>query len=114
LAKAKFLLNTSNFEGFSNTFLEAWAVGTPVLSTVNVNPDSIISNHTLGIVYNEVFDLCRQHATLSRELYQLMSGNARQYVAHYHGYRIVTRQLLNYLSKTDKPITSSTYLNAPA
>jgi glycosyltransferase involved in cell wall biosynthesis len=114
LAKAKFLLNTSRFEGFSNTFLEAWSVGTPILSTVNVNPDSIISNHKLGIVYTDVFDLCRQHATVSRELYQLMTENARQYVAHYHGYRIVTQQLLNYLSKTDKPITSSTFLNVPA
>jgi len=114
LAKAKFLLNTSRFEGFSNTFLEAWAVGTPVLSTVNVNPDSIISNHKLGIVYNDVFDLCKQYTTLPRELYQLMSENARQYVAHYHGYRIVTKQLLSYLSKTDKPITSKTFLNAPA
>ncbi|OQP52843.1 group 1 glycosyl transferase [Niastella yeongjuensis] len=114
LAKAKFLLNTSRFEGFSNTFLESWAVGTPVMSTVNVNPDSIISNHQLGIVYTDVFDLSRQHATLTKEQYQLMSENARQYVTHYHGYRIVTQQLLTYLSKTDKPITSSSYLNAPA
>jgi glycosyltransferase involved in cell wall biosynthesis len=114
LAKAKFLLNTSRFEGFSNTFLESWSVGTPVLSTINVNPDSIISNHELGIVYNDVFDLCSKHASLTPELYQLMAENGRQYVAHYHDYRIVTRQLLKYLSKTDKPITSSTYFNAPA
>ena len=114
LSKAKFLLNTSHFEGFSNTFLEAWSVGTPILSTINVNPDSIISNHTLGLVYNDVFDLCKQHAAVTPELYRLMSDNSRQYVSNYHGYRLVARQLLRYLSITDKTITSNTYMNAPA
>jgi glycosyltransferase involved in cell wall biosynthesis len=114
LAKAKFLLNTSRYEGFSNTFLESWSVGTPVISTVNVNPDSIISNHELGIVYKDVFDLCNKYASVTPQLYELMAENGRQYVAHYHDYRIVARLLLKYLSKTDKRITSSAYFNAPA
>ena len=105
LANVRFLLNTSHFEGFSNTFLEALAVGTPILSSVNVNPDSIISKNNLGIVYNDVFDLCTQHASVTPELYQLMSENARKYVTRNHGYRFVTRKLLKYLAETDHIIS---------
>lgn len=101
LANVKFLLNTSHFEGFSNTFLEALAVGTPILSSVNVNPDSIISKNNLGIVYNDVFDLCTQYASITPELYQLMSVNAKEYVMRNHGYRFITRKLLRYLAETD-------------
>jgi glycosyltransferase involved in cell wall biosynthesis len=102
IANAKFLLNTSRYEGFSNTFLEALSVGTPVLSGVQVNPDSIISKFNLGIIYNDVFELCKQYASVTPELYQLMSNNARSYVAHYHGYRLLARNLLRYLSECDK------------
>lgn len=105
LANARFLLNTSHYEGFSNTFLEALAVGTPVISGVNVNPDSIISKNDLGIIYDDVFDLCKQYAALTPELYQLMSTNARDYVSLNHNYRLVSRKLLRYLSVTDKIIT---------
>jgi glycosyltransferase involved in cell wall biosynthesis len=107
LANARFLLNTSHHEGFSNTFLEAWSVGTPVISGVQVNPDSIISKYDLGIVYNDVFDLCKQYASVTPELYQLLSGNAREYVAHHHGYRLLTEKLLRYLSATDHIISGS-------
>ncbi|WP_394334865.1 hypothetical protein [Aquiflexum balticum] len=33
LNQAKFLLSTSRYEGFSNTFHESMIVGTPILTT---------------------------------------------------------------------------------
>ena len=41
------LLCTSDYEGFPNTFLEAWSFGTPVVSMVD--PDSLLSTRGLGI-----------------------------------------------------------------
>ncbi|MCS3802211.1 glycosyltransferase family 4 protein [Niastella sp. OAS944] len=104
LAKARFLLNTSMYEGFSNTFLESLAVGTPIITASHINPDSIISNHNLGIIYNDVPDLCKQYASLTPEQYQQMSDNAREYVTRNHGYRVLAQRLLRYLSETDNII----------
>lgn len=53
LENSKVLLNTSILEGFSNTFLEAWSVGTPVVTTKNVNPDNIIEKYGLGVVASD-------------------------------------------------------------
>src|SRR5262249_6129481 len=38
----------SHYEGFSNVFLEALVVGTPVVTRRAVDPDSIVSCHALG------------------------------------------------------------------
>lgn len=48
LSEATMLLCTSDFEGFSNVFLEALAVGTPVVTRRQVDPDSIVARHSLG------------------------------------------------------------------
>lgn len=48
LQNAHALLSTSRFEGFPNTYLEAWAVGTPVVSLRNADPDGTVERNQLG------------------------------------------------------------------
>lgn len=50
LSGAVALLSTADFEGFSNTFLEAFSVGTPLVLRSSVDPDSIVSRNRLGLV----------------------------------------------------------------
>jgi len=47
LAESHILINTSKWEGFTNTFIQAWMRKVPVVS-LNVNPDNIFDNQKLG------------------------------------------------------------------
>ncbi len=62
LSEARILVCTSSSEGFSNTFVEAWMHGVPVLS-LTVDPDGIIRRSRLGCVSqtleNMVLDINR-------------------------------------------------------
>jgi len=51
ISQAKVLINTSDFEGFPNVFLEAWSFGVPVVS-LNVDPGGVIQENHLGVVCN--------------------------------------------------------------
>jgi glycosyltransferase involved in cell wall biosynthesis len=98
LAKAKFLLNTSHYEGFSNTFLEAMSVGTPILTSDKVNPDAIISKYNLGIVYRDAADLQQQHQAITPQVYQDLSGNVITYVLEHHHYKTLAGKLISLLN----------------
>lgn len=102
LAKAKYLLNTSHYEGFSNTFLEAMSVGTPIISSDRVNPDGFISENNLGIVYKDLDDLVHQYRTVSADMYTRMSANALGYVVEHHDHEALANKLLYFLEESKK------------
>jgi glycosyltransferase involved in cell wall biosynthesis len=98
LNEAKFLLNTSRFEGFSNTFLESMIVGTPILTTAAVNPDEIISGNGLGYIYKDASDLKGILEGIKIRDYRERSDNCINYVIENHDHLILGKRLLNILA----------------
>ena len=82
--KAKVLCCTSDYEGFPNTFLEAWSHSLPIVSTFD--PDSVIADHGLGIVAKDVSGLVAGIRGLldSPERWGKASQTARHYYLEHH------------------------------
>ena len=82
---ASILINTSNFEGFSNTFLQAWMAHTPVIS-LNVNPDEIICRYKLGFHSKTFEQMVKDVKTLLEDggLREKMGENGKIYVEQEH------------------------------
>ncbi|MGE0480120.1 MAG: glycosyltransferase family 4 protein [Phycisphaerae bacterium] len=81
---ADLLVCTSHWEGFPNTFLEAWSRGAPVASTVD--PDGVIQRHGLGVVADSPAELEERCDHLLRDAarYRAMSLRCQAYVAEHH------------------------------
>lgn len=94
---AKYLLSTSRYEGFSNTFLESMVVGTPILTTSNVNPDGIISRYGLGIVYSDSSNLKVSLDSMRLDEYLALSGNCITYVKQNHDHLKLGKKILDLL-----------------
>ena len=93
-ADARVLVNTSTFEGFPNTFLEAMKYGVPVLSA-SVNPNGVLTDGQSGLVAGDGADALV--AGLRRllddaETYASRSRGAYDYVAGRHDSRTITER----------------------
>ena len=59
LSKSKLYINTSEYEGFPNTFIQSWMHGVPVLS-FKVNPDNILTDNKLGMLCEDDIDKAKK------------------------------------------------------
>jgi glycosyltransferase involved in cell wall biosynthesis len=78
-SRASMLCCTSAFEGFPNTFLEAWSYGLPIVSTVD--PDGLIARHELGKIAHDQSSLSSAIRLLSKNhaMFSRVSANARRH-----------------------------------
>jgi len=100
LHNASALLNTSHYEGFSNTFLESLAVGTPIITSVGVDPDNIVIDNNLGHVvdgadaYVKAINTIIDGASNSNDE---LASRCRQFVNDHHSPKIQSERFLSQL-----------------
>ncbi|MDY6948154.1 MAG: glycosyltransferase family 4 protein [Pseudomonadota bacterium] len=93
-SRAKLFLNTSQIEGFPNTFLQAWVRGVPVVAFFD--PDSLIKQRQLGHTATDLEDMV---SAIQRLLgddaeRQRIGERARAYaIAQFGAQHIATRNL---------------------
>jgi glycosyltransferase involved in cell wall biosynthesis len=64
-SRARVLVNTSDIEGFPNTYLQAWSSGTPVVAFFD--PDGVIAREGLGVTVRTPDEMCAAVRRLTRD-----------------------------------------------
>jgi glycosyltransferase involved in cell wall biosynthesis len=83
---AKIFVNTSEAEGFPNTFIQACISSTPILS-LQVNPDKVLDKYNIGISCSGDIEQLNEklHLILTDNNLRLkMGNNAREYAEEKH------------------------------
>jgi glycosyltransferase involved in cell wall biosynthesis len=96
IASAKALVSTSNFEGFPNIFLEAWASGVPVIS-LHVNPGDVINEFGLGNYFDG--DYSKMAACInSNGTARIDPVKLREYISNYHDFERAADRFVQFLN----------------
>lgn len=100
LSGAKLLLNTSHYEGFSNTFLESFASGTPIVTTRMVDPDNIIERHSLGEIaatHDDLAELVMK--VVESQNYESLSDKCFSYLIKNHSHIDLSDRFHSFLKE---------------
>ncbi|MGM0494880.1 MAG: glycosyltransferase family 4 protein [Armatimonadota bacterium] len=93
--RASVYLCTSTIEGFSNSVLQAWSHGRPVVSTFD--PDGLIKEHNLGFHATEPSDLIEAVRQAAKHSADYISAS-RRYLAENHSPEVVLPQIESVLA----------------
>lgn len=91
LDRSHLLVNTSEWEGFSNTFIQAWMRSVPVL-TLGVNPDSLLGDSFLGCSYESTVEIANSIRELASnsDMLKDMGEKSRQYAIEHFSMKNAT------------------------
>lgn len=78
--RARVFVGTSEIEGFPNTYLQAWARGTPVVAFLD--PEQLIARNGMGRAVTSVGQMCEEIAALSDDAraWEIASQRSRDYM----------------------------------
>jgi len=102
-ARSRLLAGTSRHEGFPNVYLQAWQVGTPVVSLL-VDPDNVIKRHGLGRVSGSMAAMQRDVAELlgSQPLWTQSAQACERYAATTHAPGRIAALYVEMLNRLDR------------
>ncbi|MDN3492049.1 glycosyltransferase [Winogradskyella bathintestinalis] len=95
--RAKLLICTSEYEGFPNTFLQAWSRNIPVISTVD--PSNLIAENNLGCFVESEDELSNKLQVLMKneKLFSKMEASIAEYFRDNHNQEAYLNRLLKYI-----------------
>jgi len=84
-ARAKVFVNTSDSEGFANTFIQACKCATPILS-LSVNPDGFLDKYKCGLCAEKTWEKFVSQCKMLTEPAKIkeFGQNGRRYVEEHH------------------------------
>ncbi len=85
LDSAHIMINTSDYEGFPNTFIQSWMRGVPVVS-LYVDPDNLLNKNQIGVMTGNIEKLYIETKRLieDNDLRDSMGATARDYALENH------------------------------
>jgi len=93
-SRARVFVNTSDIEGFPNTYLQAWASGTPVVAFFD--PDGVIAREGLGATVRNPDEMSAAVRRLTSDESEWSAARARciAFIERHYGEEVVLRPYL--------------------